>query len=92
MVWVISETGNKGEIASWDWIDNWKEENGVSLPVYRDFKFGQVYGSVNPHGNALPHIYVLDGQTMEQLYACGGAKDPQAEAIVWEKLGVDPPN
>jgi len=91
-MWIISETKKKGEIASWDWIENWKEEHSVTLPVMRDFKFYQTYGAIKQHSTALPHLYVLDGNSMELVVADGGASkgSKAAEAKIFELLGVDP--
>jgi len=38
--------------------------------------------------SALPHQYILDGQTMELLMAVGG-KPPEAEELIRVKLGVE---
>jgi hypothetical protein len=93
VMWIISETQKKGEIASWEWINNWKKEKNVTVSVMRDFKFFQTYGAIQPASSSLPHLFVLDGNTMELVAAAGGlgSNTAAAESKILELLsGIAP--
>ena len=76
---------------SLDYIKSWKEKKGVTFTVVRDANFLQTYGSVNNFGiNSLPHIYVVRATNMELLFADGG-QSAEAEALVFQELGIEPP-
>ena len=81
---MVGEDEDKN-IPTLDWISNWKAKEGVSFTVVRDANFFQVYGSVNPHSNALPHQYILDASNMELIFATGGV-DPAAEELIFSTL------
>ena len=81
-MWVLSETEKKGELVSFEWIDDWMKEKGVSFPVLRDYKFAQVYGAIKPASSSLPHQYILNGSTMELIDAFGGVKKESESALI----------
>lgn len=84
-MWVIGET-KTGAPPSVAWVDNFVKEKNVTFPVMRDFKFLQTYGAIQPHSNALPHQYILDGDTMELVFASGGV-DMVSYDVLSELLG-----
>ncbi|MFT7623733.1 MAG: hypothetical protein ACI9WU_002916 [Myxococcota bacterium] len=88
-MWIIGET-ETGAPPTFEWSDNFVKEKGVTFPVLRDYKFLQVYGAIDAHSNALPHQYLLDGETMELVWAAGGIPDGNSEALAEiEKLLAD---
>ncbi len=81
-MWVLSETENKDELVTFEWIDDWMQEKGVTFPVMRDYKFAQVYGAIKPASSSLPHQYILNGSTMELIDAFGGVNKASEDALV----------
>jgi len=92
IVWVVSETENKGEAVQWPWIEKFIQAKGVSFPVFRDLKFFNVYKNIANYSTSLPHHYLLDGKTMERIAAAGGSNDPDFLQAVCDQLGVECPN
>ena len=90
MIWVIGEDESK-QTPSLDYIADWKAKKGVTFTVVRDANFLQTYGSVNNFGiSSLPHIYVVRATNMELLFADGG-QSAEAENLVFQELGIEPP-
>ena len=85
VMWIIGEDKEKN-LPSIEWCQDFKDKKGATFPVLRDYKFYQTYGAIAQHSNSLPHQYILDGQTMELLFATGG-QDPDAEVLLNEILG-----
>lgn len=83
----MSETKQKEQLPSWEWLANYVQTKNLTMPVVRDFKFAQTYGAMKHASSALPHQYILDGSNMELLMAIGGKKQ-EAEDLIQEKLGV----
>ena len=72
VMWVLGETQVRDQAVSFDWAEAFVDDKDVTYPVFRDYKFYQVYSSIEPHSNSLPHQYLLDANTMELLHAQGG--------------------
>lgn len=84
-MWVIGEDKDKN-LPSWEWINSFIAEKGVTFSVVRDFHFLQTYGKIKPHSSALPHQYIIDAKTMELVHASGGV-NKESEDKVLELLG-----
>ena len=78
-MWIMGEDKDKKPVTL-EWIEEWTERKGATFPVMRDYKFMQTYGAVAQESTSLPHQYILDGETMELLYASGGVND-EAEKV-----------
>jgi hypothetical protein len=72
-LWFLGETETHDEAPSAEWCENWVEQKAVDYPVVRDYKFYKVYNKIAPYSTGLPHQYLLDANTMELIYAQGGA-------------------
>jgi hypothetical protein len=82
ILWIMSETEQKDQLPSWDWLQAWTDKKGPTFPVLRDYGFAQVYGAVKPATSALPHQYIVDGKTMELVGAFGGLPKEAEELIL----------
>ena len=85
IMWVLGETEEYDEPVSFEWAQRFVDDRGVTYPVFRDFKFYQVYGAIEPHSSALPHQYLLDATNMELIHAQGGT-GAEIEEIVFSRL------
>jgi thiol-disulfide isomerase/thioredoxin len=66
VVWVMGETLDYAPPTQYS-VDKFIEARGVTFPVFFDYRFKKVYEKLEPQGSSLPHMYLLDGQTMEML-------------------------
>jgi len=87
LLYIISEPKQKDQLPSWEYMANYVADRGLTCPVLRDYKFAQTYGAMKHASTALPHQYILDGQTMEIVMATGGVPQ-EVEDKLAEMLGV----
>jgi thiol-disulfide isomerase/thioredoxin len=81
VVWVIGETldyAPPNQIA----VDQFTEARDVTFPVVFDYRFKKVYDKLEPQGSSLPHMYLLDGKTMELLARQATLGFPIEEMII----------
>ncbi len=84
VVWVLGATADHGP-PTLAQLEEFVQAKDVTFPVLRDYNFYQVYDAMSHAGSALPHIYVLDANTMELVHKQQGPGDP-AESMVIEML------
>ncbi len=71
VLWVVGETDDY-EPPDWEYMQAYWEKKEVSFKVVRDAGFDQIYTKLDPSTPSLPHQYILDAQTMELVWKCGG--------------------
>jgi hypothetical protein len=84
VMWVLGEI-ERDQPVSFEWAEQFVTTKGVTYPVLRDYKFYQVYGAIEPYSSSLPHMYIIDAETMELVFAQGGT-DPAIEEFVSSRL------
>jgi thiol-disulfide isomerase/thioredoxin len=91
ILWIESEDQNY-EPVTLEWLTEWQNEKGTTFPLTRDLGFNYTYGAMAHASTSLPHLYIIDAETMELVYAeGGGSKWDEAEGVVADLLGVDMP-
>jgi thiol-disulfide isomerase/thioredoxin len=88
VVWVIGETLDYAPPTTIA-VEKFIAARGVTFPVVFDYRFKNVYEKLAPQGSSLPHMYLLDGQTMELLARQTSLGFPIEEMIVNRYEGTD---
>lgn len=80
-MWILGETKDH-EPPTIQQCEDFVKDKNVTFPVLRDYNFLQTYGAMEAVATALPHQYVIDGDTMELLQASGGLGVVNAESVI----------
>jgi len=88
VVWVVGEDPDRMP-PTCDYMVNYFRNKGANFTIIRDNSFDFTERYVDPTAsNSLPKQYILDGQTMEMVFA-GGGRSQESEDMIRMMVGAE---